>query len=197
MAAAPFDRIVQPKLLVGEGLDEVRFFEALIRYLKIPDLQVAGYGGKQRLKQFIATLPRIPGFAGLQVLGITRDSDDDAAGAAQSIDSALQGAILPHALRVERFLAPGGNDSGALESICLRAISGLPVHGCIEQYLHCAAKAGFGNVWSIGNAAKARLQAWLSIQNQPGLRLGEAAQAGLIDWEAPTFAELRAFVSKL
>lgn len=46
MAASPFDQISQPKLLVGEGRDEVRFFEALLRYLKISDIQVAEYGGK-------------------------------------------------------------------------------------------------------------------------------------------------------
>lgn len=197
MAASPFERILSPKLLVGEGQDETRFFEAFLRYLKFTDVQVIGYGGKQKLKQFLVTLPRIPGFSGLQALGVTRDADDDPAGAAQSVDSALEGAGFSDELKVTRYIMPGRGAAGALESICLNAVSELPIEQCIEGYLTCAKEAGCGNEWSIGNAAKARLQAWLAIQNNPGLRLGEAAQAGLIQWESPAFADLRSFITNL
>ncbi len=194
MAASPFDQISQRKLLVGEGRDEVRFFEALLRYSKISDIQVAEYGGKQKLKAFLAALPRFPGFANLQCLGITRDADNDAAGALQSIESALAAAALPAELRIARYVMPGANAAGALESLCVQTFSGLPIGECIERYLICASEAGLKSEWSVGNAAKARLQAWLAVQQEPGLRLGEAAQAGIIDWSAAPLAELRSFI---
>jgi hypothetical protein len=197
MAASPFEQIVQPKLLVGEGQDEVRFFESLLRHLKLTDIQVVGYGGKQRLKQFITTLPRIPGFAGLQALGITRDADDDARGALQGLDSAIAAAALPAELRIATHVLPGANSPGALESLCIQAISNLPISDCIEKYVLCASKSGLKQQWSVGNAAKARLQAWLSMQQEPGLRLGEAAQAGIVDWEAASLAGLRDFIVNL
>ncbi len=197
MAASPFERIVYPKLLIGEGQDEVRFFEAFLRHLKIANVQVIGYGGKQKLRQFVGTLPRIPGFAGLESLGVTRDADDDPAAAAQSIDSALQATVFPGALKVTKYVMPGRESSGALESVCMSAFAGLPIERCIERYLLCATEAGCVNEWSIGNAAKARLQTWLAVQSSPGFRLGEAAQAGLIQWDSPAFDDLRSFITSL
>ncbi len=38
--------ISQPKLLLGEGKDEVLFFSALLKHLQIKDIQVVQYGGK-------------------------------------------------------------------------------------------------------------------------------------------------------
>ena len=197
MGASPFAEIVQPKLLAGEGRDEVRFFESLLRHLKITDIQVVEYGGKQRLKPFIGTLPRIPGFAGLQSFGITRDADDDAAGALQSIDLAVQAAALPSDLRISKYVLPGANAPGALESLCIRAISSSPIGDCIEKHVICAAEAGLKHEWSVCNGAKARMQVWLSLQREPGLRLGEAAQANIIDWNAESLAPLRNFVVAL
>lgn len=197
MAASPFDQILQPRLLAGEGRDEVRFFEAWLRYLKIGDIQVVEYGGKQKLKTFLAALPRFPGFGMLQSLGITRDADDDAGGTLQSIQSAVSAAALPAELRVVTHVLPGANAAGALESLCMQTVSGLPIGECIEKYLACASESGLKTAWSVGNAAKARLQAWLAVQQEPGLRLGEAAQAGVIDWEAASLAELRSFIVNL
>ena len=100
MAAAPFEEIVKPKLLIGEGKEEVRFFESLLRSLGIGDVQVTDYAGKEKLRAFLITLPRIPGFAGLGTLGITRDADDNPGAAADSIRIAVTAGNLPAELRV-------------------------------------------------------------------------------------------------
>lgn len=59
--------LAKPKLLLGEGKDEVRFFNALLAYLGISDIQVVDYGGKTRLKDYLEALAQTPisGFAGL------------------------------------------------------------------------------------------------------------------------------------
>jgi hypothetical protein len=184
-------------MLVGEGRDEVRFFESLLRHMALTDIQIVDYGGKQKLRPFLATLPRIPGFNGLQSLGITRDADEDPVAASQSVNSAVASANLPPTLSVSTYVMPQPDSPGALENLCLATIAGAPLDQCLDRYFDCAAEAGTRHSWSVGNAAKARLQAWLAVQSEPGLRLGEAAQAGLINWEAPRLEPLRSFVRTL
>ena len=47
------------------------------------------------------------------------------------------------------------------------------------------------------NPTKARLQAYLAALPRPGLRLGEAAEAGVWPWEHPAFDPLIAFLRAL
>jgi hypothetical protein len=87
---AAAQQITKPKLLVGEGVDEVRFFEALLAHLGIRDIQVMEFGGKTRLAGFLRTLVApIPGYDQLISLAITRDADLDATGAFQSVSASL------------------------------------------------------------------------------------------------------------
>ena len=197
MPADPFQAITRSKLLVGEGRDEVRFFGALLGHLHLTDVQLTDYKGKDRLGSFLKTLPRIPGFAGLRSLGVTRDADDNPAAALASIQSSLAAANLPPGLRVSVHLLPGGGAPGALETLCLQPIAALPVSACMEDFLICAERAAVHVPWSVGNEAKARVQAWLAVQDRPGSHLGEAAEAGLIDWDAPALGALRSFITGL
>jgi hypothetical protein len=81
--------ITSTKLLLGEGKDEVRFFNALLVHLGIADIQVTDYGGKTQLKDYLKALAKTPGFVGLASLAITRDSDSDVAAAFASVNGAL------------------------------------------------------------------------------------------------------------
>ena len=63
MAATPFKEILKPKLLVGEGKEEVRFFESFVQHFGINDIQITDYSGKDKLRLFLVTLSKIPGFA--------------------------------------------------------------------------------------------------------------------------------------
>lgn len=197
MPADPFRKITAAKLLVGEGRDEVRFFEALLGHLHITDVQVVDYEGKGNLARFLAAMPTFPGFATLRSLGITRDADDDPATALASVQSSRDAAAFPPGLQVSIHVLPGGNAPGALENLCLQPIAALPVSACIEEFISCAEHAVEHAPWSVGNAAKARIQAWLAVQTRPGSHLGEAARDRMIDWESPSLAALRDFVAGL
>jgi hypothetical protein len=70
--------LTKPKLLLGEGIEEVRFFHALLLRLGISDVQVESYNGKDHLASYLKSLPKIPGFDALVSLGVTRDADLDA-----------------------------------------------------------------------------------------------------------------------
>ena len=55
MAEAPRE-ISKPKLLIGEGWEEVYFFSALLNRLGLNDIQVEQYGGKAKLSPYLRNL---------------------------------------------------------------------------------------------------------------------------------------------
>src|SRR5262249_6952778 len=80
--------IARSKLLLGEGREEELFFEALLKFMNVPDVQIESYGGKDKLPAYLATLSTRPGFAGLTSIAITRDADLNFAGASESMTGA-------------------------------------------------------------------------------------------------------------
>jgi len=209
--------ITKPKLLVGEGVDEVYFFEALVDFLGIPDIQVEQYGGKSKLRDGLSGLMKRSGFAAkVASFGITRDADypnDPAAdvmtaapSAFQSVCSALNhlglpvptapGATATGTPNVTVFILPDGTNPGMLEDVCLNSVLADPDFGCLADFFDCVAKRS-GNSPARHMKAKADLHAWLSTRLVPDLRLGEAAQSGYWDWNQLAFADLIRFVQSL
>jgi hypothetical protein len=183
--------IEQASMLIGEGVEEVLFFEAFLGNLGIAAVQVEQYKGKDGLGPYLKALRNRSGFAGLGRLGIVRDADEDPSAAAASVDGAVAAAAFPAQLTVRKLIVPGGNARGALENLCLLSLAGDPVEACIESYLKCASAAHT----STTDRAKARTHAWLAAQNPPDLRLGHAARKGMLNWASPAFGEVRAFLT--
>lgn len=193
----------KPKLLIGEGREEELFFTAFLAHLNISDVQVEQYGGKQALPKYLRTLPLRPGYLQILSLGITRDADNSARSAFQSICTSLSNASLPipragaiagGSPQVSVLIFPDNQNSGMLEDLCLAAIGTDPALQCVDEYLECIYK-------TIGrkpnNMAKARVHAWLSSQIEPDKRLGEAAKASYWPWESPGFDCLKQFLQAL
>jgi hypothetical protein len=193
----------QPKLLLGEGKDEVNIFRAFLNHLGIENVRVEDYGGKNKLPDYLDALKLRPGFSSLNSLGITRDADEDAAAAFVSTHNYLSsrgfsasnasGLIQPGTPNVGIMIFPDGANRGMLEDVCLQALKGDAVMPCINNYFDC--------IREIGSAprqiSKARVHAWLAAQTPPDMRLGFAAQRGLLDWINPAFDRLRAFITSL
>jgi hypothetical protein len=203
MPVAPLT-ITRPKLLLGEGVDEVRFLNALLKHLGILDIQVEQYGGKQKLAAYLRTLATpLPGFAQVISLAVTRDADDDAAAAFQSVCYGLQSANLAvpaaHSQsagagpKVHVFIMPDGQAAGMLEDLCLSAVATDPAFPCVADYFRCVLAAGR----QPSNKAKASLHAWLASQVVPDKRLGEAAEVGYWPWADAAFAPLMQFLRSL
>ncbi|MCI0464129.1 MAG: hypothetical protein L0Z62_44920 [Gemmataceae bacterium] len=89
MPAAPLT-ISKPKLLLGEGVDEVRFFAAWLAQLGVSDVQVMDYAGKANLaaRRWPSRRRASP------PLSRSRDADLNAAGTFASVCSSLSGAGL-------------------------------------------------------------------------------------------------------
>jgi len=192
------------KLLIGEGSEEVLFFNALLTHLKITDVHVEHYEGKQKLASYLKTLKVRPGYREVVSIGITRDADDSAASAFQSVCASLKGAGLPIPSKpgeiigknpqVSVLILPDDQNSGMLEDVCLAAVETDSVLQCVDKYFECVLKTT-GRQPS--NMAKARIRAWLSSQIEPDKRLGEAAKAGYLPWDSPAFNGLKQFLQAL
>jgi hypothetical protein len=205
-------RIERQKLLVVEGRDEERFFNAAFNnYLGLTDIQVMPIGGKTKLSASLAALIRDPKFQSVASLAIIRDADatdlDASTSAASkslvSVSSSLSlsglrgpsahGEFADGDPRVGIFIVPNGIDDGMLETLCLASVSAGPEFECVNRYFECL------QVHQIvpTHHHKARAHAWLASQPKPGLRVGEAADAGYWPWDSPVFSALWSFIRLL
>jgi hypothetical protein len=176
----------------------------LLSQLNITDVQVLEYGGKPGLGRFLKTLPQISGYREITSLGITRDADDSARSAFQSICSGLRNARLPvpnklgeittTTPQISILILPDNQNNGMLEDVCLAALRSEPILSCIDDYFNCIYQKIGQNPKSL---AKARIHAWLSAQIEPDKRLGQAAQAGYLPWNSPEFDRLKQFFLSL
>jgi hypothetical protein len=194
----------KPKLLIGEGKEEVDFFTAFLTHLNITDVQVEQYGGKQELPSYLKTLVVRPDYQNVVSLGITRDADNSAQSAFQSVCSSLNRASLPvpskpgeivgDSPQVSIMILPDGQNSGMLEDLFLTAIETDPVLPCVDEYFDCVYRTSGRKP---NNMAKARVHTWLASQLEPDKRLGEAAKAGYLPWDSPGFDSLKQFLEAL
>ena len=203
MAQLP-ERLTDPGLLLVEGREEVLFLGALRECLGLSGLEILDTGGKTNYPAFLRAIRRHPDFPALAALGLLRDADLDAAGALQSLAGALEAAGLPapreplvpagEGPRVVVMIMPGGGRPGMLEDLCLEAVRDEPATACVEDFFACLRGKGLPLP---DNMSKARVQTYLSAQEKPGLRLGEAACKQYWPWSHPAFAEVKRFLRLL
>jgi len=188
--------------------------------MKLVDVQVEHYGGKNTIndprKGLRALLGRT-GFGNVVSIGLTRDTDfvpeaaTAEASAFESVRSTLAAVGLPaprtigtpitgnfqnRDIQVNVLLLPGGGVAGMLESLCFEAAGNDPARPCVDEFLACVGKSS-GRIHAANMLPKARIHAWLATFPEPDLRLGEAAQKGLIDFSHPIFDQLKAFLGSL
>lgn len=92
-----FDDVTSDTLLLVEGIDDAKFFDAFLRRgLNAHNVQVARVGDKRSFRPFLTvTLNNAEKFANLRRLGIIRDADTSAEAALTSLQSALSDAEMP------------------------------------------------------------------------------------------------------
>ena len=198
-----FGDVEKDKLLLVEGVSDARFFNAFLRDgLNQTNVQIAQVGGNQRFRPFLSQILKNAGnFRELLRLGIISDADTNPAAAFQRISDALACAGLPvppqswrtagdGGLSVSIAILPDGSGTGDLEELCLRSLSNGPAMACIDQYVTCMANVGV----PVRQPSKSRLHAYLAVAgSEPGRRVGEAADAGIWDWNSPTFEQVAEF----
>lgn len=186
-------------LLVVEGKDEELFLGEFVKFLALKDLQVMPVGGKTKMRRDLGAVVDLPGFTDVESIGILRDADADPKAAFQSVRDVLKNLRLPvpnqpltpagRNPRVSVMIAPGAEEPGMLESLCLEAGAENPAMPCVDEYFKCLPTQPL-------NLPKARLQVFLASVD-PNKRLGELAQGGYWDWNHAAFAALKAFLQQI
>jgi len=191
--------IKKEKLIVVEGIDAKLFFIYALAHLQIDGIQVLSYGGIAELSSYLKALSLSPNYETAKTLLICRDAETDAQAAIQSIRSSLDKNNLPSpggpfdwadgVKRVGFVLSPGvGSDggilNGTLEDLCYALLDNKnPIMACVDSFLACAASSGSAIRWP----HKSKLHAYFAVTKYVGLKLGEAARAGALDWEKEVF----------
>jgi len=134
-------------LMIVEGQDEFRFFNAFFKYHKISGIQVIDIGGKTQFKNRIKAVVISQNFQQVKSISIVRDADDNPRGAFQSICRSLKSAgldaptapmtITESKPRVAVYICPFQNKKGAIENIILDSIKKLPVMECVNSFIDC------------------------------------------------------------
>ncbi len=213
-------------VLLVEGIDDARFFEAFLNWLgKTDAIQIAQVGGKPKFRPFLTgPLKRTNNFTRLSRLGLIRDADTDAGSAFQSLCGSLTDAELPvpaqawtwrsthqGGLDVSVAILPDMNSEGNLEALCLRSLKAEPEFSCIDDYVACVDRVSFPI--SAHDIPKAKIHTYLAagagprrggsqggestMRRNPGLRLGEAAEQGVWNWDDPAFEQIKDWLLKL
>ncbi len=205
-----FNEVKNDVLLLVEGIDDARFCNAILRRLGRTNVQIAFVGSKDNFRPFFnSLLPKSKGFSRLRRLGVIRDADRNATDTLRSLRDALTAAKLPappraweteHSdqLSVTLAILPDESSPGNLEDLCLRSIGNSPESTCVDEYVKC--RENVGTPIANNRLAKSKVYAYLAVGKdgaKPGLRLGEAAEAGVWDWGAPEFRSIIDFLQNL
>ena len=168
---------IATKLLLVEGNDDLRFFQAMYQSLGISDVTVSSYNGKRNLGNDLSERVRSPGFQTVSGVGIVRDADESSHSAFDSVVGALRRVNLPipdapaipierDGLRISVLILPPDDDCGELENVCLGSIEGSGEMECVESYITCL--RNLEPSIAANHMAKARLHSYLN-QYQGGM----------------------------
>jgi hypothetical protein len=196
--------IEKPCLLIGEGVEEVRFFTALLKHLGIQGVQVEQCAGKRVFKKYFSAQAVRSGFDRVDSIVIVQDADDNPDGTLASVCETVRvcGLTPPsrHAdfsdgrPRVGVFIMPDGSRPGMLESLCVDSVAEDAAMECVRDFLECV-RDRCGRVPS--PIEKAQTHAWLASRAAPDKRLGEAAEAGYWPWDHAAFMGLVEFLRRI
>jgi hypothetical protein len=203
MPRAGSETFEKPHVLVVEGLDDFYVVLGLLSAMSIDSVQIVCSDGVERLAAHLKVFVKTPGWSNVRRLGILLDSDGDPGGRLTSIRAALKAANLAvppapdqsfgQAPEVLYSTLPGPESKGRLESLILQSlpIDSLP---CIQQFMACVGVADDG---VSGRHEKACVHAYIASSTNPGLKVGEAVKAGVIDSLSPAFEPIRALLRGL
>ncbi len=198
--------IAGPKQLIVEGVDDIRFFEALLGKMDLTGVQVRQLHGKSSFHKKVSAFSGSSDFSSVEALGIVRDSDESPADAFRSVHDTLEKAGLPapsecleicgESPRVGVMLMPSANEEGALEDLLLRSVADEAATPCVGAYFDCLRERG---ATVERHESKRKVQAYIASHDGTShIRLpGEAADRGVWPWDSSAFNEVKQFLQSL
>lgn len=176
--------IKEESLILVEGQDEINFFKALGKHLRIGPFEIKESGGNKQFKRRFPAIVRTPGFKNVKKLLIIQDADENIKGTFQSLTDKLKKEKLKPPAKLEEFstgtpsvcifLMPGNSENGMLEDLCLKTVHDDPGMKCVESFSDCVATLDE----QPKNIAKAKAQVFLATKPKIQKAVGIAAQKG-------------------
>lgn len=204
------------KLIAVEGQDEVNFFNELIKFIGISDIEVWEVGGKTQFKPKFAGFIKLRGFDELKSIAFICDADNrNSRSAERSFRSLCRNIenvateepsfsgniVLPSRMgefsesnpKIGIYVMPNNSNSGMLENLCLNSVEDDPAMECVNEFIECALQLDE----KPKNIAKAKVQTFLASKEEIVNRLGLGALKRYWKFESPAWDELKTFISNL
>ncbi len=98
-------------------------------------------------------------------------------------------------LSVAYLIVPHDGQGTMMEDVCLESVRTDPAMECVNNYFECVSQANIPGPrnWS----SKARAHAFLASRERPDLRLGEAAESGVWDFDSEAFSPMKDLLGML
>lgn len=203
------ENINSKSLLLVEGKDELNFFKALFKALKIKEIQIRNVEGNANFSREIKQLVNNSKFSDVTKLGFVRDAEHNKAKSAfDSICHHLrQNNITPpkNIGKIENIdnrkigilIMPNNKDEGMLETLCLQSIKNNEICYCkMEEYIECLSEFYKIEKKSF-NIDKAKTQVYLASKLPIRNCLGLSALKNQWDFKSPAFNEIKTFLKVL
>jgi hypothetical protein len=198
-------------VLLVEGDDEKRFFEALVKHMGLQvgqDIEFRRVEGTGNFKAQFQAFLNDPGFNHVTAYGLIRDADDSAQRALTKLQGILRSFGHPcptaHAtfaydatnmLKVGIFIMPGKMSQGMLEDLCLESVQNHAIMPFVDEYTFRVKQTMKADAPK--NESKAKMQTFLAGMKECVPHLGIAAGKGYWNFDSAALDELRAFILEL
>ncbi len=192
--------IRESKILLVEGIDDVKFFKAILKFLGIQNIQIIGVEGKNNFKNILKLISQEIYNKEFTVIVCIRDADSNFNGAFRSLKDALMAAGFPAPEKVNSFkntdklktgiyILPENNENGMIEDLCIQTID-KELLQCINNYYRCT------NI-NPKNKSKSTVQIFLATQTPLVNSLGNASEHDIWDFNHESFSKIKGFLENL
>lgn len=204
------------KLLLVEGIDEVYFFNEYVKKLKIEDLEIRDYKGKNNFKNYSPIMIASTAFKKIKSLGVIRDAD----GKTDCNNNNIQNAFISIRAVLEKIKndeeinnwfkeasLPDKNEKFScgnpkigifiinpmLENLCLQIVKDRVNMYCVDGYFECLRN----NKIFQKNEYKAKILAYLASMQEDVNCIGRAARKNYWDFESECLDDIKKFVKSI
>lgn len=208
----------KPRLVIGEGREDVLALRRLLRELSRNDVMVGQVGGnKDRFTDNLKAIGTLPRFVDIvKSIAVVIDADDDPEQAFAETCKALQAAslaqpeleVVPPDVpgtfaagepKVGVFLWPRPREVGCLETVCLESVAEDRRVPCIDKFMRCAEEAGAPVRKTGSQRLKARAHAFMATTPDPRAAVGAGFDRSKNIWDlgSPVWEPIKDFLAQL
>ncbi|MCA6070253.1 MAG: hypothetical protein LE180_03980 [Endomicrobium sp.] len=209
--------IEKTSILLVEGKDEVNFFDMLLKFLNIPNVQCIDVCGVDNFGNGFVTLSKQEKFRDVDKIAFIRDADKRAESALKSLKSSVRSANVrfiniddislannnnvkdTNGVRCGVYIMPDNQNSGMLEDLCIKYMKTDSICHCVEKYISCVRNNGGknGEKFEFENESKSIIFSYLSTKLADSPSIGLAARQNVFDFNNKCFDGIKNFLLKM